>query len=226
MNLQEICFIARSQIKDLAVKKVSEHELISYVNVAKDELVSVMRQAREDYFLTSTTSTVQTAAAPNPSTVSLPSDFLELKELKITTSGYEDIDFLASDRTRTQFRNALIDGGSFGNGSGICLYDIYGNTTLMLAPGFDVALDLEITYIKDVADLHLPTDEPTDIPSSLHSYIPISAACQALRSLGDPRLSTFEAFRLEQINDVRATIQPRQVREAKYVVGFMENEEW
>jgi hypothetical protein len=226
MNLQTMLFIARSQIRDLGVKKISDPELIAFVNNGKCDLVSMIREAREDYFIATTTSTVTATTSPNPSIVTLPTNFLELKELKITTSGYEYIDFVASDRSRQQFRSALLDGGSFGSGTGIVLYDVYGNSTLMLAPGFDVTLSLQIDYIYDVPDMALPADEPTDIPDNLHFYIPTAATCQALRALGDPRLANFEKQRKDSMDEARISIQPRQIREAKFVRGYMEDEEW
>jgi hypothetical protein len=151
---------------------------------------------------------------------------LELKELRITTSGYEYIDFLASDRSRPQFRNAMIDGGSFGSGTGIVLYDIYGNNTLMLAPGFDVALDLQIDYIQLVPDLALPTDEPTLIPTKYHNMIPDYAVLEALRSSNDARFSKYDEKVKGAEKLLSVGVQPRQVRETKVVYGYMEGEEY
>ena len=94
MNLQEMLFIARSQLKDLGIKKYSEPELIAYANMGKTRLVTIIREAREDYFLTSTTSTIATATAPNPSIMTLPTDFLELKELTCTSTGYTELAFV------------------------------------------------------------------------------------------------------------------------------------
>jgi hypothetical protein len=226
MKLRDILFIARSQLRDLGVKTFTDAELIAYANISKCDIVSMMREAREDFFLATTTSTVATTTTPNPSTVTLPSDFLELKELMCVNTGYEDICFLARDMTSPQFRRALIDGGSFGNGTGLVFYDIYGNSTLMFSPGFDMALNIKIDYIKDVADMFLPTDECTDIPDTLHHAIPTGIVCQALRGTGDPRLAQFELFRKEQMDEARITIQPRQIREPKFATGFMEWDEW
>jgi hypothetical protein len=226
MNLQEILFIARSRLKDLGIKKYSEAELIAACNEGISDIAAIIRQAREDYFLTTTTSTIATAAPPNPSTVTLPTDFLELKELMITNDGYRDITFLARDRNADQFRHALIDGGAFSNGSGMVFYDIYGNSTLMLAPGFDISLDLKIDYIQMVTDLYLPTDTPSLIPTEFHANIPNYIVCEAMRSMGDPRLRGYlEA--LEKAEDsMRVGIQPRQIKEPKYVTGYLESDEW
>lgn len=226
MRLRDILFIARSQLRDLGVKSFTDAELIAYANIAKCDIVSMIREAREDYFLATTTSTVATTTTPNASVVTLPTDFLELKEIMCINTGYEDIYFQARDMTTPQFRRALIDGGSFGNGTGLVFYDIYGNSQIMFAPGFDIELTLKIDYIRDVPDMYLPTDEPTDIPDTLHHGIPTGIVCQALRGTGDPRLPQFEAFRKEQMDEARVTVQPRQIREPKFTTGFMEWDEW
>jgi hypothetical protein len=226
MNLQEILFIARARLKDLSVKKWSEAELIAAVNEGICDMSSIIRQAREDYFLTSTTSTVATAVPPNPSSVTLPTDFLELKELMITNDGYRDISFLASDRSNAQFRRALLDGGSLGSGTGLVFYDIYANSVLMLSPGFDVALELKIDYIQQVPDLALPTDSPSLIPDKWHNNIPDYAVTEALRAAGDPRFTSYLEKLRESEKSMAVGIQPRQVREAKFVKGFGEDSEW
>lgn len=226
MDLQTILFISRSQLKDLGLKKWSDPELIAYANEGKNRLVTLVREAREDFFLTNTTSTVATATAPNASTMTLPTDFLELKDINCTSTGYTDIDFTHCDRSELKFRNALRDGSAVGNGTGVILYDVYGNSSLIFAPGFDVALDIKVDYIKSLADLVLPTEEPTDIPSNLHDYIPNFITCKALASAGDGRYRIFNDRLKDQEDKVRVEIQPRQIREPKFVKGFMEDEEY
>lgn len=226
MILQEILFIARSRLRDLGIKKFSEAELIASINEGICDMSTIMRQAREDYFLTTTTSNITPVATPNPSVITLPTDFLELKDLWVTSDGWTDINFLASDRTTTQFRRALLDGGAFGSGSGMFLYDIYGNNTLILAPGTDVPLTIKIDYIQMVPDLHLPSDTPSLIPEKYHNDIPDYAVLEALRSIGDPRTVTYEK-KVEKSEKLFAhAIQPRQVREPRFVTGYMSDDEW
>jgi hypothetical protein len=226
MNLKEILFIARSRLRDLGVSRFSEAELIASVNEGICDMSSIIRQAREDYFLTSTTSTVATAVAPNPSVMVMPDDFLELKDLWVLNSGYEDIDFIAADRTTKQYRRALLDGGSFGSGSGVIYYDIYGNSTIQFAPGFDMALTIRADYIQTVPDLSLPADVPSLIPTKWHNDIPDYAVAEALRSVGDKRWRIYTDKVKESEKTLQAGIQPRQVREGKFVTGYMESDEY
>ncbi len=225
MNLAEILFIARSRLKDLSVKKFSEAELIAACNEGICAMSTVIRQAREDYFLTSVTSAIPTAVKPNGSAVSLPTDFLELKDLMIVTPGFEYIQFAAQDRTTNNFRTALLDGASIGSGSGLLYYDIYATSTIMFAPGLDVTLDVKIDYIQLCPDLFLPTDTPSLIPVKYHNNIPDYVVTEALRSAGDARFSAYrDKLKLSE-DSLGIAIQPRQIREAKFVRGFMEDED-
>jgi hypothetical protein len=226
MNLKEILFIARSRLRDLGVSRFSEAELIASINEGICDMSSIIRQAREDYFLTSTTSTVATAVAPNPSVMVMPDDFLELKDLWVLNQGFEDIDFIAADRTTKQYRRALLDGGSFGSGSGVIYYDIYGNSTIQFAPGFDVALTIRVDYIQTVPDLAMPADVPSLIPTKWHNDIPDYAVAEALRSVGDKRWRIYTDKVKDSEKTLQAGIQPRQVREGKFVTGYMESDEY
>lgn len=226
MNLQEILFIARSRLRDLGVKKFSEAELIASVNDGISDMATIIMQAREDYFLTSTTSTVAAATAPSPSTMTLPTDFLELKDLWVLNSGYEDINFQACDRNIAQFRRALLDGGSFAAGTGLIYYDIYGNSTIEFAPGFDMDLSIRVDYIQMVPDLALPTDTPSLIPKKWHGNLPDYAVLEALRGVVDKRAASYDEKVKESEKKLAIGIQPRQVRDAKFVTGFMENDEY
>jgi hypothetical protein len=224
MNLKEMLFITRSELKDFSLKKWSDAELIAYINMGKADLISIVRAAREDYFLSNTTSTVSSTTSPNASVLALPTDFLELKEIICTSSGYESLAFMHSDKAKPEFRRLLIEGPSIGSGTGGVLYDIYGNSSIMFAPGFDVDVTVRIDYIKDLPDLLLPTDTISEIPASLHDYIPVNAATEALKSAGDPRYRTFKESLNDMTDNLRTQIQPRQIREPKFVTAFMEGD--
>lgn len=226
MTLKEILFIARSRLRDLGLKKFSDAELIASINEGICDMSTVIREAREDYFLTSTISTVAAAVAPNPSTWVMPDDFLELKDLWILDDGYTDINFLAMDRTNAQFRRALLDGGNFGRGSGMVFYDIYGNSVIEFSPGFDRAFNMKCDYIQMVPDLALPTDVPTLIPTKWHNDIPDYGVLEALRGIGDPRAASYALKVNDSEKKLAIGVQPRQVREGKFVTGYMEDDDW
>lgn len=226
MNLKQMLVEARLVLKDVGVKQTPDLLLIGSANEAKDEVVQIMRQAREDFFFATTTSLVTTTAPPNASVVILPTDFILLKNLYCNQAGYEGIVFMPMDQSDPRFRRALIDGGSYSGGNSVAYYDLYGNSRLILAPGFDLALSLTIDYIKSVADMVDLNDEPTDIPAEYHHYIMAHMVCDALRMAANSSLAAWESHLREKKEYMQQNIQPRQIKDPVFVRGFMEEESW
>lgn len=226
MNLQTIVFLARAKIKDLGLRRWTEPELVAAANEGKNQLVKIIRQAREDFFFTTTTGTISTTTAPNPSTVTLPSDFIELKDLRVTSNGYESIDFVFLDRVDPKFRYALQMGGDFSGGGGVFYYDIMGMSTLVLAPGSDIEMSLAIDYIQYVPNMTLPSDTVASIPEEHQDYIVNHIVCECLRETGDPNLRAYLLKLERQADSIMQAVGDVQVREPTFVRGFMEEEFW
>jgi hypothetical protein len=226
MNLQKMLVEARLVLRDVGVKSTPDLMLIGSANEAKDEMVQIIRQARQDFFLVSTTSVVTTAVAPNPSIIVLPSDFIVLKDIYCNNSGYEGIVFMPMDRADPRFRRALIDGGSYSAGNSIAYYDLYGNSNILIAPAFDLALSITVDYIKSVEDMVILTDEPNGIPAEYRHYIVAHMVCDALRMAASPALVAWEAHLKEKKEFMQQNIQPRQIKDPTFVRGFMEEESW
>jgi hypothetical protein len=226
VNLKSMLMRARLKLKDIAIRKFSEPDLIAAANEGKNELVKIIRQAREDFFLSSTTSTITVATPPNPSEITLPDDFMELKEIMVTSSGFEDLAFVYKDFADPEFRQALIDGGSFSSGQGSFYYDIVAEKTLRMAPGTDLALSVKIQYIPAIADMELPTDYPAGLPTEHSDFIVTWMICEGMRSVQDDRLGSYEAKLGYQRDSVIASVNQRQVREPQFVKGFMQEEQW
>lgn len=222
MNLGQMLFHARTQLQDMKVARVPESQLVRALNEGKNELAKLVRQAREDWFLTTTTGTISTAAAPNYSSISLPSDFAELKELLITQSGYEHISFKYMDRSDSRFKDALISGGSILSGQGGFYYDLVGVSTMIFAPGFDTALPYTMTYIATVVDMTKRSDSPSLLPAEHHDFLVTWAVCDVLRSLGDNRLPAYESKLEYQRDSVVNAVNATQIKEPQFVRSFME----
>lgn len=217
---------ARLALKDVGVKSTADRLLIGSANEAKDEIVQIIRQARQDFFLTSTITAVTPASAPFASTITLPSDFMLLKDLVCNDPGYEGLVFTPMDQTDPRFRRALIDGGSYSAGNCLCYYDIQGTNQLILAPGFDLALNLTIYYIKTVVDMRAMTDEPLGIPAEYHHYIMAHMVCDALRMSASPALDAWENHLAEKKKFMEQNISPRQIKDPVFVRGFGEEDCW
>jgi uncharacterized membrane protein len=97
---------------------------------------------------------------------------------------------------------------------------------LRFAPGTDVELAVDIDYIQQLADMTVPSDEPTEIPSELHDYIVTWMTADALRSINDPRLQGYTDKLSLQRASVIQSINERQIKEPVFVTGYLEDEEW
>lgn len=225
MNLSSMLVNTRMEIKDLGLKAIPEPQLVYAANEGQAELVRIMRQAREDFFLATVSDTMSVATKPSPTDITLPSDFFELKDITVTTSGYESVGFIHLDKSDVRFHQALNEGGSVGNGQGSFYYDIIGLGTLRFAPGTNLQLSVDIDYIKQVADMSAPGDSPSDIPAELHYFIVTWMVAESLRSLGDQRLVSYEKKLSDQRTSVIQSVNARQIREPVFVTGYMEEEE-
>lgn len=231
MSLQEFLFKARLHLDDMSVQRISEPLLIASANEGKDEIVKLIRRARQDYFQKFTVLTVPVADPLDPSEMDLPDDFSILKDLQIKTTGYENVKFFPADRSSEQFRQAIINRRFNSENSGYFLYDVgSGSNTpgvlsvLKLAPGSDVELDLKVIYDGTVLDMDEPADEPTPIPPEHWDYIVTWMVCNALRTKGDPRFAAFQEKLTMQGERIVDSVGIRQVRDPVFVEGYLENE--
>lgn len=225
-DLKTMLVLSRMKLGDIAVRKFPEPLLIAAANEGKNELVKIIRQACENYFQEDYAATIPVAASPNASEITLPTDFASLREIRITTAGYEDIEFAYLNHSDPVFRIALIDGGAFANGAGTFFYDIVADRTLRLAPGSDMALAATISYMKTVPDMQLPTDYPVGIPLEHYDFIVTWIICEGMRAAKDPRLADYLAKMEYQKDMIVVSINDRQVKEPKFVTGYMQHEEW
>ena len=224
-DLQTILAGVRLRLGPGSWQMFPEILLIMAVNEGKNELVRMMRGVREDYFQTTATGTISATTAGNASTITLPSDFSELKTLQISTSGYERIDFQPMDQADIRWKDALLEGGDFASGYGRFYYDVLGNESIVLVPGSDIALSYSLQYIKRIADLSLLASEATGIHDDFVDYIITYAVTEAMRFAGDDRFALYKGKLSELAVSMVGSAGSRQVFHPKYVRGFMEDEE-
>jgi len=226
MDLRNMITQVRLKLKDTRVRVFQQPEIIFALNEGKDELVKIIREANESFFETTVTGTISSTTTPNASIVTLPADFAQLRDIKITTAGYQDTVFQRLNHSDPRFQNSLLDGGSFANGMGVFFYDFQGLSTMLLAPGSDIDLAYSLDYIKTVTDMVLPTDTPTEIPAEHHGFIVTWGICECMRMVEDDRLDQYESKLEFQRNSVIAGVNTRQAKEPTFVTGFMEEEYW
>jgi hypothetical protein len=231
VSLKKFLFLARTQLEDYSVQNVKEPLLIAAANEGKNELVKLIRRARQDYFQKFLLMTVPIADPLDPSEINLPDDFAVLKDLQIKTVGYENVKFFPVDRSSELWRQAVINRRFNSQNSGYFFYDIgSGSNTpgvlsvLKLAPGSDLILDLKVVYDGTVLDMEEPDDEPTPIPPEHWDYIVTWMVCNALRTKGDQRFLAFDSKLKTQGERVVDSVGIRQVRDPVFVTGYLENE--
>lgn len=226
MNLQQMTLRVRMTVKDLGLRQIYDPSIVNALNEGKNELVKIIRQAREDFFLTNTSGTIAAVTSVYVAgSITLPSDFVELKDIHITTTGYEGISFEPRDISSKDFKDGLLITPS-SDVPWRFMYDITGLSEMLLSPASGVALTYQMGYVASPPDMALPTDSPTTIPAEHHDFIVTWAVCEALRVTADERLPSYLA-KLEQQKDlIIDSVGERQVRDAVFVRGFMEEEGW
>lgn len=214
MNLQEMLIRSRLTLRDLGVKKVSDFFLIRSANEGKNELRKLIGQAKQDFFVTSANGTITTAAPSNPSTIALPADFSQLRDITVTQDGYQSVSLMKWDRNDVVFKYHLRTTFSWTTGStGTFFYDIVGLGTMHLVPATAVTMTCVVTYVQEVADLALLTDAPSAIPAEHHDFIPTWMITEALRSVGDARLASYTDKLKMQGEQVAASVGVRALNE-------------
>ena len=204
--------MVRTRLKDLSVRSFHEFEIVSPLNEGKNELVKIIRQADENFFETTFSGTIPVAAAPDPSEITLPSDFSELREIRVVSSGYEDMAFINLSQSDRRFRDALAIGGGVTSGQSAFYYDFMGLDKIILAPGSDMALAYEMGYIQTVPDMMLPDSYPVGIPPEDYDYIVTWGIVEGLRSVADKRLPAYLTKLEDQKQSVIQSVNSRQVR--------------
>lgn len=210
MNLQDFIVNTRLTLRDIGVKVLPDPLLIAFANEGKNDLYRVIRDAKTDFFVTSSNVTISATGAGDPNTISLPTDFSQLKDILCTTlSGVSDpgaIQFIAWDRNDVVFKYLLRSTMNTTAGVGLTFYyDILGTSTVQIVPpvGTTSATFLaKITYVAVPADLALPSDSPSTIPSEYHQYILNYMVTECMRATNDPRLAAYS----DKLTGFRAAI--------------------
>lgn len=224
LTLKEMISRSRLILGDLSATKWSDPELVHYANEGMRELAKLIRTANQDFFQGTTTGTFSATTAPNPTDITLPSDFAFLKDIRITSDGYTGIEFYALDQSDSRFQSALNAGSDAY--PGVFYYDILGLQTLRLAPGSIISLAYLIEYIAVPAEMTTPLSEPTGIPEEHRDWIVTYMVMECLRSRADERLIGFEEKASRQAARIADAVATRQRREPKYVIGYLEEEGW
>jgi hypothetical protein len=143
----------------------TEAEKLRRLNEGKDRVWEIIRQDKKDYFIQSSQAT--TAADDNyfatltttEREFDLPDDFQEMKLIEVTTSGYEDREFIEKPLAHPDFqaarRTATAQGSSQPSSIDTYMYAIVGKKTMMFAQYLEAALTLKLWYVRSIPDFEL-----------------------------------------------------------------------
>lgn len=227
MNLLDMHVATRLTLRDVGIKDIPDGFLTHAANEGKDELAKIIRQARQDFFIATATGTISAVTITGTSSViTLPTDFMELKDIRITSDGYRDIEFEYKDLAKHAFRSALIYGLEAGVAPELFYYDIISRNSIRLAPPTGMALAYELDYIPTLAAMVGMDDTPTQIPAEHHGFIVSWMICEALRSRADGRLGSYASKLEHQRGMIVEAVAVRQIREPQFVTGYLEDEGW
>lgn len=229
-TLRKFLFLARAHLDEFSVQEIKEVSLIAAANEGKNEIVKIIRSARQDFFESYDDITLPVAASNDPTEADLPTDLAVIKDLSIIQAGFEDIQFRHVDRAHPDFISATRATGLGWTVSNGCtlLWDINEDRppVLKVAPGLDRTLECKVVYDAVVADMVLPDDSPAGIPLEHLDYIVTWMVVSALRTRADVRLDSFLGKLRDQEMLIRSSVGVRQVRELEFVRGYLEEEGW
>lgn len=208
---------------------VDPNVLLSLINEGKDEVWAILKDLRADWFVKSSQSATSTAddyfglLATNTREYNLPADFHEMKFIEVLTSGYETLEFVYTDMTHSDFKDARRY-ATLNNDSSLSAslyhYDIVGQRTFILAEYPIAVLELRLWYVRWITDLELDTA----LTEVLHPYAKrITDYAVRKQILSSQDASLWQAWRdewSESVKRIEKSAGPRQVSDAVYVESF------
>ena len=145
---------------------VDSRALLTYINLAKDEIWSVTKDLKEQYFQTFSQSTSSTADHYFPvlSTgvreYTLPSDLRSIEYIEVTSPTFQGNKFVYAKMNSPEFRNARVASNELGgpdtnNNTNVFYYTIAGQDQFVMAQYPPAALQLTLWYTRGIPDLEM-----------------------------------------------------------------------
>ena len=191
--LSDIRTAVRDNLDEATASFWTQAQMLRLINRAKDRVWLEVRKLKDDYFVRTLSSTDASltilGATYTPSslqvtaggaTLTLPTDYAELKSIEVIQSGYEYVQFFHLDMARPEFR--ALRAVTTQRAPTAFYFDIYGLVTLLYTPLSNTALDTRIYYVFRLADYSADTDT-LDLPDP--TYLAVIEYATALAQLMD-----------------------------------------
>ena len=222
----------RDSLDESSASFWTDAQLERYINRAKDRVYQRVRALNADYFTVSRTSNDGTltilgesyaassfAIAIDDTTrdYTLPPDFVEMKQIEVITSNYEDIRFVHRDLNHPEMRALLSI--TAGQTPSEFVYDLIGERTMRVAPFSNTALALRLTYMRMFADL--TTDADTlEMPHPLYLAVEDYATFFALRQDRSPDAVLYEKTADKLVAEFSGG-HHRQIQDGESAVAYL-----
>lgn len=195
-------------------------QILVKINQAKNRLWDIINRANENYFMvTGDTSSLALVASTKEYT--LPARFWRLTGLKVTTAGYEHVQFKALKTSDAEFklRDAI---PSIENPDrrelGYCIVD---SLTFKLCDFPPAALATSLDYIESLPDYALSGSSTVDLPDLWIEFIEKKAAFDLLiKKPEDKRRRELAAELRDMRPDIINSVSRRQIRDPIYVQPY------
>lgn len=168
VNLNESHESAADLLVPTAGSQWKNSELLENLNKSKDRLWEIIREVREDYFLTIGTSLNLTASAKS---YDLAAGFRQLKAIKATTAGYEDLQFESLDQSSREWKERDALPASANADAGILYYDIVGTAKILFCNFPPAAITAVYNYVGILSDFTLSASSTVDIGDELREFL-------------------------------------------------------
>ena len=229
-SLSTLRTAVRANLDEATAAFWTNAQLLIYLNRSKNRVWREVRKLKEDFFLIQRTSTdgaltilgesytaSSFAIVAGTRTYTLPPDFVEMKLIEVTTSGYEFVRFQHLDLAKPEHRalRRLTDQYA----PSVFIFDLIGSVTMTIAPLSNTALDLRLSYIRRIADLADDTDV-LDVPYELADAVEAYATAAALKQDRAPEAATWEATGREIVASAIGS-SARQITDPVFVDAFL-----
>lgn len=169
LKAQDIILLTQDSLLGYA-NAVSSDTLLAFINEAKDEIWTIIKQLKTRHFVTKTQATDPTkdsyfpVLATNTREYSLPSDLRDIVFIEVTgPSGYERTQFTQRAMTHPDFRDARTGATAFNaqgstaplSGVSQYFYDMVGKNTFVMAQFPETNFTLVIWYVRALPDMTL-----------------------------------------------------------------------
>lgn len=209
---------------------VDSRALLSYLNLAKDDVWSITKTLKEELYQVQSQSTTSTAdfyfpsLTPGVRQYTLPSDLNSIDFIECTTAGYTNAKFIYRKPTDPDFRaarmSATTDSTSTSQPNEF-LYTIMGKDQFVMADFPPITLTLTLWYTRSLADFEA-SDQIAEIMFPFGKKLAEYAAKKAMLGTQDP--SQFSLWKAEWRDAVITLMQgegPRNEADPTFVADFM-----